>query len=82
LKQACTTPEDFLALISSVFSDLEKGVKLNNFRAIEFDALSKSRSPDSVSLIKRVGRSLLLQPNFSGVGIDLKQLFAPTPRKQ
>lgn len=76
LKRACTTPEDFLSLISSIFSDLEKGLTLRNFRAVEFDTLSKKQRKESAGLIKRVGRAVLLQPNFAGVGVDLKQLFS------
>jgi len=79
LKQACTTPEQFQVFISSIFSDLEKGHSLRNFQAVKFDALGKKRSSASAGLIKRVGRAVLLQPNFAGVGVDLKKLFSATP---
>lgn len=75
LKRACTTPDDFLQVVSSVFVDLESGLTLKNFRVVEFDTLTEKRAPEAAGLLKRVGRAVILQPNVAGLGVDLKKLF-------
>ncbi len=76
LKSVCTTVDDFARVIGSVFSDLEKGLELRNFQVSEHDHSKLRRSSQlSNGILGRIGRSLILQPNFSGVGVDLKSLF-------
>jgi hypothetical protein len=75
LRQACTTPQDFLSIVGSVFEDLEKGFTLRNFRADKFDILSVPESSMWGEACARVGDALLLQPNVAGVGIDIKKLL-------
>lgn len=75
LKAVCKQPDDFLKIIGSIFDDLDKGLTLRNFRAEPFDILT-DRKPSRVrSMAERVGKAVLLQPNFGGVGIDLKKFF-------
>jgi hypothetical protein len=75
LRQACTTPQDFLSIVGSIFEDLEKGLTLRNFRAEKFDILSVPQSSMWGEARARVGDALLLQPNFAGMGIDIKKLL-------
>ena len=76
LKNACTTPEDFSRVIGSVFSDLAKGLELKNFRIASHDA---SKPVAHVrGWANRIARSVILEPNFAGMGVDLKKLFSPT----
>jgi hypothetical protein len=75
LRSACTTPQDFLSIVGSVFEDLEKGLTLRNFRAEKFDVISAPK--DWIrEASARVGEAVLLQPNFAGIGIDLKKLLS------
>jgi hypothetical protein len=77
LKAACTSPEDFASTMESVFADLEKGLTLRNFRIAEHDAVA---APPKVGKLRgfvaRFGKSVKLEPNIYGVGVDLKKLFA------
>lgn len=74
LKQICQSPDNFLTIISSIFDDLDKGLTLKNFRAKEFDVLNRDiKQIDSIK--DRVGRAFILQPNFAGIGIDIKKLI-------
>lgn len=38
-----------------------------------------SECTEEKGVLKRLGKSLLLQPNFSGIGIDIKELFHSKP---
>lgn len=76
LKQMCASPQKFLDSIESIFSDLEKGLRLREFRTAKFDIV-KPPKLGAVEWIKtRVGRAILLQPNVGGLGIDLQKFFA------
>jgi hypothetical protein len=75
LKWACSTPDDFLGIIGSIFDDLDKGLTLRNFRAEKFDALNTNEPSRMRSLAERVGKAVMLQPNVGGIGVDLKLLF-------
>jgi hypothetical protein len=75
LRTACTTPDDFLRIIGSIFDDLDKGLTLRSFRAEKFDVLTSHKTSQMQSLAKRVGKAVMLQPNVGGVGVDLKVLF-------
>jgi hypothetical protein len=75
LRQACTSPQDFLSIVGSIFEDLEKGLTLRNFRSEKFDILSVPQSSMWGEARARVGDALLLQPNFAGIGVDIKKLL-------
>lgn len=67
LKKYCKTEIEVISLIQGVFSDVKQGKELSNFKI-------------SKELKKGVGNaivnSVILEPNFGGVGINLKTLFA------
>lgn len=71
LRDFCTSEEDFIRGVESIFSDLEKKQKLRNFEVSQYDALS-ARIPDR---FERSVQCIELKPNFFGFGIDLKKLF-------
>jgi hypothetical protein len=75
LRSACTEPSEFLALIGSIFDDLERGLTLRSFRADPLDLLTEEKPSRMKKITGRVGRAFLLQPNISGIGVDLKVLF-------
>ena len=75
LKAACTQPEDFLTIVGSIFDDLDKGLTLRNFRAEKLDMLKTQEHSRLKSISQRVSKAVMLQPNFGGVGVDLKTLF-------
>jgi hypothetical protein len=75
LRSACTNPDEFLALVGSIFDDLESGLTLRKFRSDRLDLLT-SQTPGRLQNMKdRIGRAFILQPNFSGIGVDLRVLF-------
>lgn len=77
LKAACTTPEDFSRIISSVFADLEKGLELKSFRVAIHNAIEPHKSSGRVrGFFDHISRAVLLELNFAGVGVDLKKLFS------
>lgn len=65
-KECCNNENDVITIINSVFSDIENGKDLSNF------SISKKNK-------KGVGHhivdSVTLQPNFNGIGIDIKKLL-------
>lgn len=74
LRKACKSPEYFSQVMESIFRDLEKGLDLKDFRVATYDP-----EKVDVSVARKAGRklwdSVLLEPNFGGVGVDLKKLF-------
>ncbi|MEM9500377.1 MAG: hypothetical protein AAF941_00895 [Pseudomonadota bacterium] len=78
IRKFCTTPSDFLKTMATIFEDLEAGKVLQNFECAQFDVLR----PVQPEPRGRVGKALLLQPNFYGIGIDLKKLFAPRETRE
>jgi len=67
LRNYCKTSSDVVTLIRSIFADIKEGKELKNFRI-------------SREINGGVGRaivdSVILEPNFSGIGINLKPLFS------
>jgi hypothetical protein len=80
LKTCCTTPEEFASLMESAFSDLSKGTQIPNFRVAEHDKYhDKPLRPSSMAVsAKRIGKSIVIEPNFFGIGVDLKKLLGWT----
>lgn len=77
LRSACTSPADFASLVESIFADLSGGLDLQNFRVSKHD--KHHSKPDagrkSQGLASRFGRAIVLEPNFAGFGINLKELI-------
>lgn len=66
LKKACKTTDDVISLIKSIFSDIKNKKKLSGF------SISKKINKNG---FRRLADAVILEPNFAGVGIDLKKLF-------
>ncbi len=66
LKSVCDTTDDVIKLINSIFKDIREKKELTGFSIVK--TLSKSRS-------RRFADAIILEPNFSGIGINLKKLF-------
>ncbi len=73
LKDACSSAEEFSAIIESIFVDLDSGTELQNYSMAEYDTYHQ---PPKHPIPERIGRALILEPNIGGVGIDLKKLFS------
>jgi len=66
LCQICKTPTDVVDLIKKIFRDIKEKKSLMDFEvAKEISRNEKGALVDSI----------ILQPNFSGVGIDLKKII-------
>lgn len=66
LRNTCQTTDDIIQLINSIFSDIQQQKQLTKFNIIT--KITKQNN-------SRFFDSLILEPNFNGVGIDLKKLF-------
>lgn len=66
LKHACESTDDVIKLIQSIFRDIKEKKKLSGFEVAK--TIKKNGR-------KRFADAVILQPNFSGIGIDLKELF-------
>ena len=67
LKKCCKTTSDVVSLIHKIFKDIESKKELTAF-AIQKEIRKKSGW-------RAVTDAVILEPNVSGVGIDLKKLF-------
>ena len=76
LKDACSSAEEFSTIIESIFSDLDSGTELQNFSIAEYDTYHQYQENRRQSLSERIGNALILEPNLSGMGVDLRKLFA------
>jgi hypothetical protein len=72
LDELCDTPSDVVALVVRIFKDIAADKKLSDFEVAR--RLSKSRES---SLFDAV----ILEPNISGVGVDLRRLYATFKNK-
>lgn len=66
LKSVCDTTDDVIRLINSIFIDIKQKKELTGFFVAK--TLKKSRS-------RRFADAVILEPNFGGIGINLKKLF-------
>lgn len=66
LKAACKTTDDVIQLIKSIFNDIKEKKKLSGF------AVAKTINKNG---LRRLADAVVLEPNISGVGIDLRKLF-------
>lgn len=63
-KRFCQNDSDVIALIDSIFKNIQEKQDLS-----KFSILSKIKNRNNLY------DAIILQPNFSGLGIDIKQLF-------
>ncbi|HQV69107.1 MAG: hypothetical protein WAU96_13830 [Anaerolineae bacterium] len=66
LKSACKSPEDVVELIKRIFSDIREKKKLSGF------SVAKQINKNG---IRRFADAVMLEPNLSGIGIDIKKLL-------
>lgn len=66
LKEACKTTDDVIDLIKSIFRDIKAKKQLSGF------SVAKEINKNGA---QRLADAIILEPNFSGIGIDLKTLF-------
>jgi hypothetical protein len=66
LKLVCNTTNDVVLLIKSIFSDIKAHKKLSGF------SVAKTINRNG---LKRLADALILEPNFYGMGVDLRKLF-------
>ncbi|MEM7130452.1 MAG: hypothetical protein AAF702_29270 [Chloroflexota bacterium] len=76
LKDACDSPEDFTGVVESIFDDLTSGTEIRNFSIAAHDSHHRASQHSQLSIIERIGNALVLEPNISGIGVDLRKLFA------
>lgn len=67
LKQMCKNSSDVVALIERLFLDIKEGKELKDF---------KIRDEMKKGMFGAIVDAVILEPNFSGIGIKLKPLFA------
>ena len=72
LKGICSKPSDVLKIIEQIFTDIKNKKELKNFQV-----KAKQEAGVDGALVD----SLILEPNFAGVGVNLKKLFAVFKRK-
>ena len=76
LREHCESAEDFSRILESIFADLERGCELKQFSVCNLNTLKPEQSIwNRFPFAKQIGSSVLLQPNFMGLGVDLKKLF-------
>lgn len=66
LRKACKTTDDVIILIQSIFDDIRNKKKLSGFSIVK--EINKNS-------LRRFADALILEPNLSGVGIDLRKIF-------
>jgi hypothetical protein len=67
LREACKSTSDVATLIERMFADIREGKELSNFQIAQELQRGKHGA---------LADALILRPTFSGVGIDLKQIYA------
>lgn len=72
LKEICPTPSDVIKVIEQIFADIKEKKNIRDFEI-------KKRQKAGVG--KALTDSLILQPNFMGVGVDIKEAFSVFKRK-
>lgn len=66
LKAVCETTDDVIKFINSIFNDIKSKKELTTFDIVRI--LKKGNG-------RRFADALILEPNFSGIGVNLKKLF-------
>ena len=66
LKKHCKTSTDVITLIEQIFNDIQNGCELQNF---------KVKKEMQNGIWKRLRDGVILEPNISGIGFNLKNFF-------
>lgn len=67
LKNICNTATDVIEVVSKIFSDITSKKRLTDFRVAK-----EIKAGESGALVD----AFILQPNISGVGVDLKKIIS------
>jgi len=67
IRDVCKTPSDVVVLLEKIFRDIKERRQIRNFTIVE-----EQRKGEHGALVD----ALILQPNVSGVGIDVKKLIS------
>lgn len=67
LKDTCQQPSDVIVLIEKIFTDIKDKKEISNFQVAR-----KQKAGIGRALVD----AIILEPNLSGIGIDLKKLFS------
>jgi len=67
IRDICKTPSDVIGLIEKVFSDIKLHKEIKDFTIIK-----EMRSSDGGAFVD----ALILEPNFAGIGINIKKLLS------
>ncbi|MBX3419182.1 MAG: hypothetical protein KF851_16370 [Pirellulaceae bacterium] len=67
LRDACKQPSDVLLMLEKIFDDIKDGKRLRDFQVAEEQKRGRGGA---------LANALILEPNFAGVGVDLKRLWA------
>jgi hypothetical protein len=73
LKEVCSKPADVLKIIEQIFNDIKGKKELRNFQI---------KAEQKAGVRGAIVDSLILEPNFVGVGVDLKKIFSVFKRKK
>ncbi len=66
LKKYCKTSTDVITLIEQIFNDIQHGCELENFEV---------KKEMNNGIWKRLFDGVILEPNISGIGFNLKKFF-------
>ncbi|HBJ38923.1 MAG TPA: hypothetical protein DDZ51_30085 [Planctomycetaceae bacterium] len=67
LRDTCKQPTDVLLMLEKIFEDIKNGQRLRDFQVAEEQKRGRGGA---------LANSLILEPNFAGVGVDLKRLWS------
>lgn len=67
IRDACKTPGDVISLLEKIFIDIKERKKIQ-----DFSIARELRKGEDGALVD----ALLLEPNFAGVGVDVKKLVS------
>ena len=67
IKMICSSATEVVALVRRIFADIAEGKALQHFEIA--DTMEKGANG-------AITDALILQPNFAGVGVDVKKLFS------
>jgi len=73
LKPFCGDETEFLRAIEGVFSDLQNGLELKNFKIARHDP----RRHRALKIGKRLINAIAVKPGAFGMSVDLKALLSP-----
>ena len=71
LRDTCKQPADVITLIQKIFTDIKERKQIRNFQVAK---------QQNAGIGGALVNALVLEPNFAGIGIDLKKIFSAFKR--